>query len=171
MIQAEAQRALEDAFADGVLEGPLDGSELAWTARPADPEALARLVAALCAHRVAAVVRGSGSGLGLGNPPQGAQLFLSLERLAGVDELDEVEGVCHVAAGTPLSALREKLAPTAWELPLDAPETTASVGGCLARTALGAVRRAAQEMMEQGSFGFAAEAIPHADLTALFAAD
>lgn len=46
-----------------------------------------------------------------------------------------------------------------------------SVGGCLARTALGAVRRAAQEMMEQGSFGFAAEAIPHADLTALFAAD
>ena len=45
MIQAEAQRALEDAVGEGGLEShapvPLDGSELAWTARPADPEALA----------------------------------------------------------------------------------------------------------------------------------
>jgi glycolate oxidase FAD binding subunit len=141
VIQAEAERALADAVGEGGLEShapvPLDGSELAWTARPADPEALARLVAALRAHRLAAVVRGSGSGLGLGNPPQGAQLFLSLDRLAGVDELDEVEGVCHVAAGTPLSALREKLAPTAWELPLDAPEASATVGGCLAAARTG----------------------------------
>jgi 2-methylisocitrate lyase-like PEP mutase family enzyme len=41
-----------------------------------------------------------------------------------------------------------------------------SVGGALARAALGAFVRAAREIKEEGAFGFAAEAISHADLTA-----
>lgn len=43
-----------------------------------------------------------------------------------------------------------------------------SIGGSLARAALGLVRRAATEMLEQGSFGFASEQIADADLCALF---
>jgi len=43
-----------------------------------------------------------------------------------------------------------------------------SIGGSLARATLGLVRRAAQEMLEQGSFGFAREQIPDAELCALF---
>ena len=41
-----------------------------------------------------------------------------------------------------------------------------SVGGALARAALGAFVRAAREIKAEGTFGFAAEAISHADLTA-----
>jgi 2-methylisocitrate lyase-like PEP mutase family enzyme len=41
-----------------------------------------------------------------------------------------------------------------------------SVGGALARAALGAFVRAAREIKEKGTFTFAAEAIPHAEVTA-----
>lgn len=43
-----------------------------------------------------------------------------------------------------------------------------SVGGCLMRTALGALRRAAEEMRDRGTFGFAAEAIADDELIAFF---
>ena len=43
-----------------------------------------------------------------------------------------------------------------------------SIGGSLARTTLGVVRRAAKEMMERGSFSFSDEQIPDADLCRLF---
>ena len=41
-----------------------------------------------------------------------------------------------------------------------------SVGGALARAAMGAFVRAAREIKEQGTFNFAADAISHADVTA-----
>ncbi|MBV8117085.1 MAG: isocitrate lyase/phosphoenolpyruvate mutase family protein [Candidatus Eremiobacteraeota bacterium] len=41
-----------------------------------------------------------------------------------------------------------------------------SVGGAFARAALGAFVRAAREVREHGTFTFAAEAIPHAEITA-----
>ncbi|MCP4391289.1 MAG: isocitrate lyase/phosphoenolpyruvate mutase family protein [Gammaproteobacteria bacterium] len=46
--------------------------------------------------------------------------------------------------------------------------TRVSIGGSLSRTALGLVRRAAREMLEQGSFGFASEQIADAELSQLF---
>lgn len=42
-----------------------------------------------------------------------------------------------------------------------------SVGGALARTALGAFLRAAEEMREHGTFGFAGDAIGHGEISAL----
>ena len=45
-----------------------------------------------------------------------------------------------------------------------------SVGSALSRAALGAFLRAAREMQEQGSFGFADEATPYRELNRLFAA-
>jgi len=47
--------------------------------------------------------------------------------------------------------------------------TRVSIGGSLARATLGLVRRAAQEMLEQGSFGFAGGQIADAELCELFA--
>ena len=44
-----------------------------------------------------------------------------------------------------------------------------SVGGCLMRTALGALRRAAEEMRDRGTFGFAADAIADDELISFFA--
>ncbi|QEX23497.1 hypothetical protein FRZ61_34350 [Hypericibacter adhaerens] len=43
-----------------------------------------------------------------------------------------------------------------------------SVGGSLARAAMGAFLRAAQELKDKGTFGFTAEATPHAELNAAF---
>ena len=44
-----------------------------------------------------------------------------------------------------------------------------SIGGSLARSALGLIRRAAQEMREHGSFSFAEQQIPDAELCSFFA--
>ena len=44
-----------------------------------------------------------------------------------------------------------------------------SVGGALARVALGAFVRAAREVKDKGTFTFAADAIPHAEVTAYMA--
>jgi 2-methylisocitrate lyase-like PEP mutase family enzyme len=43
-----------------------------------------------------------------------------------------------------------------------------SIGGSLARATFGLVRRAAQEMLEQGTFNYAIEQIPDAELCKLF---
>jgi 2-methylisocitrate lyase-like PEP mutase family enzyme len=43
-----------------------------------------------------------------------------------------------------------------------------SVGSALARAAYGALIRAAREMREQGTFTFAGQATPYADLNAVF---
>lgn len=45
-----------------------------------------------------------------------------------------------------------------------------SVGGSLARAALGGFLRAAREIKDQGSFGYADDAVPHKEINALFAA-
>ncbi len=86
----------------------------------------------------------------------------------GVRDLDsiavlarEVDGPLNVVmglAGAPLSLARLEAVGV----------KRLSVGGCLMRTALGALRRAAEEMRDRGTFGFAAEAIADDELTAFF---
>ncbi len=86
----------------------------------------------------------------------------------GVRDLDsiavlarEVDGPLNVVmglAGAPLSLARLEAVGV----------KRVSVGGCLMRTALGALRRAAEEMRDRGTFGFAAEAIADNELTAFF---
>jgi 2-methylisocitrate lyase-like PEP mutase family enzyme len=44
-----------------------------------------------------------------------------------------------------------------------------SVGGAFARAALGAFVRAAREVKDKGTFTFAADAIPHAEVSAYMA--
>jgi glycolate oxidase FAD binding subunit len=133
--------ALRRAAGPDALEehAPLqvDGVAFAATLRPADGEALGRSLAALQGAGVGVVVCGSGSRLGLGNPPRRAELLLSLQRLAGVDVFEPAEGVCHAGAGTPLSVLREKVAAEGWELPLDPPGEGSTLGGVIAAAATG----------------------------------
>ena len=44
-----------------------------------------------------------------------------------------------------------------------------SIGGSLARASLGLVRRAAEEMQQHGSFAYASQQIPDAELSVFFA--
>jgi 2-methylisocitrate lyase-like PEP mutase family enzyme len=43
-----------------------------------------------------------------------------------------------------------------------------SLGGSLCRATFGLMRRAARQMLDAGSFAYAADAIPHAEMDALF---
>jgi len=141
MLPRETLEALGAAAGEGGLEehAPLqvDGVAIGVTLRPVDGAALARTLEALGRTGVGALVRGGGSRLGVGNPPRAADVFLCVERLAGVDEFDPADGVCHAAAGTTLAEVRETVAARGWELPLDPPGARASVGGTLASAALG----------------------------------
>jgi glycolate oxidase FAD binding subunit len=141
MLPRETLEALGEAAGEGGLEEhapvQVDGVAIGVTLRPVDGAALARTLEALGRTGVAALVQGGGSRLGLGNPPRSAEVFLCVERLAGVDEFDAADGVCHAAAGTTLAEVRETVAAGGWELPLDPPGERASVGGTLAAAAVG----------------------------------
>jgi glycolate oxidase FAD binding subunit len=141
VIAPAALRTLREALGPECVredEGAsVDGERLAPTLAPADAEALAAALRTLAELSLACVIRGGGSRLELGNPPRGAALLLSTAALAGVDDFDPSEGVCHARAGTPLAAIEACVAPAGWELPLDPPGAGATLGGVLAAAALG----------------------------------
>jgi glycolate oxidase FAD binding subunit len=141
MIAPAQIEALRDAVGDGGIQEhapvDLDGLTAELTLSPSDGEGLARTLAVLRNCGLAVVVRGSGSYAGVGNPPIGLDAFLSTERLVGVEEFDASEGVCHVRSGTPLRDVREALAGSGWELPLDPPGRDSTVGGCIAAASVG----------------------------------
>jgi glycolate oxidase FAD binding subunit len=119
----------------------VDTHELGLVARPADGEALGATLATLGAHGLAAVVRGGGTRLSLGNHPRRADLILSTEAIAGVQVFDIEDGVAHVLGGTKLSDVRSAVNPEGWDVPLDPWGRTSSVGGTLASGAIGPRRQ------------------------------
>jgi glycolate oxidase FAD binding subunit len=137
-VSLEALRGVLGA--DAVEEHPeasLDGVAVTASVRPSDADALAEALRALSQAGAAAIVRGAGTGLAFGNPPRRADVWLSTERLSDIDVLDADEGVAHAQAGAPLADLRLRAAGAGWDLPIEAPDEAASVGGALARAALG----------------------------------
>jgi 2-methylisocitrate lyase-like PEP mutase family enzyme len=84
----------------------------------------------------------------------------------GLPSLDIIREVC-ACVSKPVNVLMGlKGATYSVEEIAEAGAKRISVGGALARAALGAFVRAAREIKAEGTFGFAAEAISHADLTA-----
>lgn len=114
----------------------LDGRPIAATLAPPDADALSRALREINAAGLAAVPRGGGQHLRIGNPPARADLFLSTQRLDGVEVMEPAEGVCRAAAGTRLGELRRAAAVHGAELPIDGPDA-ATVGGALAAASVG----------------------------------
>ena len=135
--EATLHAALGAAAIEAGGDAGLEGVAPCATLHPGDAPALARAVGALAASGLAALVRGGGTHMQLGNPPRRADVVLSTRRLAGVLAFDPGEGVCRVAAGTPLEALRAEVNAGGWELPLDPPGQGSTVGGALAAAAIG----------------------------------
>ncbi len=121
--------------ASGLVE--VEGLEVGETWMPADAEALAEAVRSLGERGLAAFVRGAGTELPQGNLPRRADVLLSTQALAGIEELDADEGVVRVRAGTPVSELREAAHREGLDVPLDPPSRASTVGGALAAAALG----------------------------------
>ena len=114
----------------------LDGVAIAATLSPGDGESLSRAVTAISRAGLAAVPRGGGRHLALGNPPERADLFLSTTALSEIQAFEPAEGVCRAEAGTRLAQLREVVLAEGWELPLDG-DDSATLGGALAAGSVG----------------------------------
>jgi glycolate oxidase FAD binding subunit len=115
------------------FEGRALGERLA----PASPGELAEALAALAARGGAALVRGGGSRLAIGNALARDVSALETGGLARLVELDADEGVLLAEAGARLDALRGAAAAAGWELPLDPPGAASTLGGALASAAAG----------------------------------
>ncbi len=129
---AARERLREAAGPEALAEHPpleLEGAPVELTLSPADGPALGRTLAALSELGLAALVRGAGTQLGLGNPPRRADVLLSTARLRGIEVLDAEEGVARVRAGTPLGELRQAAAACGWEPSLDPLSPEATLGG------------------------------------------
>ena len=115
----------------------VEGAQLEATLRPNGGEALAAALRLLSEQALPALVRGGGTRLATANAPCRARVLLETEGLAEAAEIDTDEGVARFAAGARLSALRDALAGSGWELPLDPPGIGATLGGALAAAAQG----------------------------------
>jgi glycolate oxidase FAD binding subunit len=115
----------------------VDGVRAELVVEPASVEEAGQALRA--AHRAGkkVVVVGGGSKLGLGNPPERADLLLSTARLDGVLEHAAGDLVVKVQAGARLADLQAALAPAGQWLALDPPEPGATVGGVVAANASG----------------------------------
>jgi glycolate oxidase FAD binding subunit len=127
----------------GGLVGPapagtaVDGLPVARLARPGSVEEASQVLRAAAEDGLAVVFAGGASKLGLGNPPERADLLVSTERLDQVLEHAAGDLVVRAQAGVRLADLQAALAPAGQWLALDPPEPRATVGGVVAANASG----------------------------------
>jgi FAD/FMN-containing dehydrogenase len=106
--------------------------------RPGGTEEVAEVVRCCRAGGAPVVLQGGNTGLVGGSVPAGGEVIVSLARLAGVEEVDEVAGQATVGAGTTLAALHDRLAATELAFGVDfAARDTATLGGVAATNAGG----------------------------------
>ena len=86
----------------------------------------------------------------------------------GISDLRIIETICQAVAPTPVNVLAVPGLSVA-EL-AHAGVSRISLGSKLTNAAFGAVRRASREILDKGTFGFAAEAMPFDELQTLFTA-
>jgi len=104
---------------------------------PESVEGICSVLAEASRDGVGLLVVGGGTRLGWANPAEGIQLGLSTLGLAGVDVFEPDEGVLHARAGTRVSEVQAIAAESGWELPLDPPGASSTIGGVIASAATG----------------------------------
>ncbi|MAG33322.1 MAG: hypothetical protein CL908_20795 [Deltaproteobacteria bacterium] len=98
---------------------------------------LSEIITAAAADRQGLLTCCGRTRLHLANPAREIEAAISLAGLSGIQEFEPEEGVVYVAAGTPIAEIREEVAVEGWELPLDPPGRTSTVGGTVASAATG----------------------------------
>jgi glycolate oxidase FAD binding subunit len=133
---------------DGATDDPaaraaaaVDGGQPSWVARPRSVEDAARVLALAHDEGLVVLPRGSGSALGLGAPPERADIVLDLGRLDQVLEYSPDDLTVTVQAGVTGGALAAALAARRQTLPVDPPGwVRRTVGGIAATAASGPLR-------------------------------
>ncbi len=119
----------------------VDGALPAWIVRPESVDDVSRLLRLAAEERLAVAPRGSGTLMGLGNPPRRLDGVLDLAGLAAVVDYEPADLTATVQCGIPLAALAPRLAAQRQFFPLDPLDgSSPSVGGVLATNASGPLR-------------------------------
>lgn len=119
----------------------VDGALPAWIVRPESVDDVSRLLRLAAEERLAVAPRGSGTLMGLGNPPRRLDGVLDLAGLAAVVDYEPADLTATVQCGIPLAALAPRLAAQRQFFPLDPLDgSSRSVGGVLATNASGPLR-------------------------------
>jgi glycolate oxidase FAD binding subunit len=119
----------------------IDGHQPRWLVSPGSTDEVSKLLALCSTERLAVAPRGSGSCMGLGNPPRRLDLVVDMTRLTAVLDYVPEDMVATVQAGLTLDGLASLLGKQAQMLALD-PHGGASrsIGGVLATNASGPLR-------------------------------
>jgi len=119
----------------------IDGARPRFLVRPASIDELSRVIALAHDAGLAAVPRGNGRALELGNPPAKVDLVVDLTGLDRVIEHNPDDLTITVQAGMSCGALAALLAPHRQSLAIDPPGlATRTLGGVTATNALGPLR-------------------------------
>ncbi|MEY5100142.1 MAG: hypothetical protein RJA36_2861 [Pseudomonadota bacterium] len=106
--------------------------------RPRDTAQVAEVLRLCHAQRQTVVTQGGMTGLSGGALPGDGELILSLERLRGIEEIDEQAGTMTLLAGTPLQQAQEAAAARGWLLAVDlGARGSCQIGGNVATNAGG----------------------------------
>ncbi len=120
---------------------------------PRDPAAVAAALRLCHAAGQRLCVQGGLTGLAGGANPLAGEWVLSLERLAAIEEIDEIGGTAIVQAGVTLQALQEQVAGRGWFFPVDlGARGSCQVGGNAATNA-GGIRVLRYGMMRESILG------------------
>jgi FAD/FMN-containing dehydrogenase len=151
VLNPAAVRALRDVVgADHVIDDPdiTERYRVDWTGRyrgaeatvvrPTTTDEVAAVVRTCREHGVAVVPQGGNTGLVGGSVPLDGELVVSLERMAAIEEVDELAGHVRAGAGATLSAVQRAASDAGWAYGVDiSARDTATIGGNVATNAGG----------------------------------
>ena len=119
----------------------VDGFMPKAVALPASVQQIQKLLAFAADEGLSVIPSGSGTKLGIGNPPEKIDLVLSTRRLNSMIEYEPGDLTVTVQAGMQLADLQARLSENQQFLPLDPPYAArATVGGITAANASGPLR-------------------------------
>lgn len=104
---------------------------------PSTREEVSEIVAEAGRDGRGLLIAGGRTRLHWANPARGISSGLSMRGISGIDTFEPDEGVLHAAAGTRIVEIRKVAAAEGWELPLDPPGATSTLGGTVASAATG----------------------------------
>jgi glycolate oxidase FAD binding subunit len=104
---------------------------------PTTPEEVADIVRRAAKDESGLLIVGGRTRLHWANRARNISTGICLRGLAGIREFEPEEGVIHVAAGTPIRVINEIVQAEGWELALDPPGQTSTLGGTIASAASG----------------------------------
>lgn len=136
LVDAAGPSAIRPARRDDAVGGVHPD----WVVTPDDATAVAAVIAAVGGHDAALVVRGGGTKLDWGAPPDRLDVVLDMSGVSGVTHHYADDLVVTVAAGTPLGAVQAVVARAGQRLAIDGDAADATIGGLLASGVAGPLR-------------------------------